>query len=168
MQSSKETPKRTPTATPKSTPAEVTVKSLLTGLGPEEVVDQLVNLKYRDPEHPDDFVYTDTPILSVKRLDIIMEVISMIHHIGFEDTIDFLQSIFTPEQLFWDQPDLEEARNKLQREITIMQTPEVGVEGFGTCKHCGSKELVFASVQRGGGDEALHTFRRCVTCQKNT
>lgn len=107
-----------------------------------------------------------TPIISMNRRDILTEVLNMIIADGFDATLKFIRNAPNPEFILWEQSSMDEARTKLNREITIQQADEVGVKGIGKCRYCASKELIFSMKQLRSGDEPMTVFVRCVLCNK--
>lgn len=119
-------------------------------------VPQLLTLQYAD----------GTPIIDIRRRDIIMEIVGMLTKQSLDEVIDFLIEAPNPEFILWEQNALDEGRTKVAREIAIQQAEEVGVRGVGKCKYCPSTELVYAMKQLRSGDEPATIFVRCVMCQK--
>ena len=112
-------------------------------------------------------IYADgTPIINLRRRDIIMEIIGMIINNDFESILDFIRDAPSPEFILWDQSAMNESRIKLAREITIHQAEQVGIKGVGKCRYCTSKELSFSMKQMRSGDEPMTVFVRCVLCNK--
>lgn len=138
------------------TPVSVLSKLAPVWNGTDEQIRQLVELRYVD----------GTPVIDVKRRDIITEIIGMLLYQPFEDVVLFIRDAPNPEFVLWDQSAMDEGRRKVDREIAIQQAEEVGVKGVGKCRYCPSTELVFATKQLRAGDEAATVFVRCVMCQK--
>lgn len=154
------TPLQTKTG-PKVTIAENTGYSTLMNLSPvwngtAEKAQQLANLRYQN----------GNVIIDVRRKDVINEIIGMLKTESFEDVIKFLQQAPNADYVLWEQKSLDEGRNKINREIIIQQSEDVGVKGVGKCRYCPSTELVFAQKQLRGGDEPMTIFVRCVLCNK--
>jgi len=143
-------------ATVEETGYTILVKMLDAWEGSVEQTQQLANLRYID----------GTPIIDVKRRDIIREIIGMLIYQPFEEVIDFLKDAPNPEYILWDQESMDEGRTKVAREIAIQQAEEVGVKGVGRCRYCPSTELVYAMKQLRSGDEPATIFVRCVMCNK--
>lgn len=107
-----------------------------------------------------------TNIISLKRRDIVMEIIGMILRNDFDTIMTFIQDAPNPEFIIWDQTAMDESRTRLAREISVQQLEETGVKGIGKCRYCPSKELVFSMKQLQRGDEPMTVFVRCVLCGK--
>jgi hypothetical protein len=146
---------------PKITIVTETALTILTRLTPvwngtPEQIQQLIALRYA----------TGSPIIDVRRRDIIIEIIGMLTRNPFAEIMEFLTDAPTPEFVLWEQSSLDEGRIKVEREIMIQQAEEVGVRGVGKCRFCPSTELVFAQRQLRSGDEPATVFVRCVMCTK--
>lgn len=122
----------------------------------ESQLQALLSARYRD----------GTNIISLKRRDIIMEIIGMILASDFDSVMEFIRSASDPEYILWDQTAMDESRTRLAREISVQQLEEMGVKGIGKCRYCASKELVFSMAQTRSGDEPMTVFVRCVLCGK--
>lgn len=149
------------TIAPKVTVATETALSVMMQLmdrwgGTPEQVQQLVALRYAD----------GAELIDPRRRDVIIEIIGMLRNQTFEEVIDFLTDAPGPRFVLWDQKSLDEGRSKVEREISIQQTEEVGTSGVGKCRYCPSTELVFAQRQTRSGDEAMTVYVRCVMCTK--
>lgn len=141
---------------------EKTKHDLLVDLAPIwhgnlEQVDYLLTLEYPDGKF----------IIDIQRKDVLNEIIGMLRDGTFDDVVDFLISATSPEYILWEQKSMDAARGKLEKEIAIQQTEEIGIKGVGKCRYCPSKELVFAMRQTRSGDEPLQGTARCVQCQKS-
>ena len=124
--------------------------------GSNQQVQELANLTYSD----------GTAIITPERRDIIRNVMGMLMSLPYNDVLLFLQSVQSPEDIIWNQPALDVGKDAVLRELTILQTEEVGVKGVGKCRYCPSTELVYATKQLRSGDEPATIFVRCVMCQK--
>ncbi len=149
------------TAVPQFTIVQENEETLLRSLraiwpGTDEQISTLLAATYEN----------GTPIINMKRRDILMEVLNMIIADGFDATLGFIRNAPNAEFILWEQSSMDEARTKLNREITIQQADEVGVKGVGKCRYCASKELIFSMKQLRSGDEPMTVFVRCVLCNK--
>lgn len=125
--------------------------------GNSNQVSSLLSLTYPD----------NTPIINIDRKDIIIEIISMLIKLGYEETFIFLSNVGSSEDLIWEQKAMDKGRNYVLREVTIHQAEEVGVKGVGRCRYCPSTELTFSMKQMRSADEPMTVFVRCILCQKN-
>lgn len=107
-----------------------------------------------------------SPIITPTRKDVIREVVGMLETNGYDFTLDFLSNASSPDYILWEQPSMDDGRDKVSRELTIQQAEEKGVKDVGKCRYCASTELVFATKQLRSGDEPATIFVRCVMCQK--
>lgn len=96
--------------------------------------------------------------------DNIMEIINMLVKDGFDKTYEYLSGVTAPQDIIWNQPAMDEGRNKIIREISVEQMEEKGTVGAGKCRRCPSTELVFATKQTRSGDEPETVTVRCVKC----
>ena len=85
---------------------------------------------------------------------------------GFDFIMDFLARANEPNDVLWNQPCFNLARDNIRREIFILQAKEPGVKGMGKCRYCPSEELRYASKQVRSGDEGMTVFVMCVQCKK--
>ena len=146
---------------PTVTVTTITVETLLSQLmytwgGTIDQVRQLTALVYED----------DSPIITIDRRDVILEIVGMLVKNDFAEILDFLTDAPSVDHVLWKQKSLDEGRTKLAREIAIQQAEDVGVKGVGKCKYCPSTELVFSLKMTRSGDEAMTVFVRCVLCTK--
>ena len=121
-----------------------------------EQIQEILSLKYSNGK----------PIIDPNHPDILIEILGMLHKYDGKSVIDFLKRAPNADYIYWEQPSMEEGKAHVAREIEIYQTKEVGVKGVGTCHHCKSNELVYATKQLRSADEASTIFVRCVTCNK--
>jgi len=125
--------------------------------GTQEQIDMIVSLTYPNK----------SPIIDIRRRDVILEIIGMLVSQPFNQVIEFLRTATSPEYILWNQQSLDEGRTKVAREIMIQQTEETGIKGAGRCRRCHADNLVFAMKQTRSGDEGFTVFVRCAECQYN-
>ena len=153
---------------------EVTVKT-------KTVRDMLVQIK---DEYPDIFRVTldqidelievrynnGNKILSLNDPTTIFDVVSLFMvsannpEPNYATVIDYLQSKSLANDILWDQPLLQPARDKLLVTSELLQKKERGVKGIGKCSRCHSDELVFAEAQMRSADEPMTIFVSCLEC----
>lgn len=124
-----------------------------------------------------------TPLVDIKRLDILMEIIGMLvtarqaqaklppeeagRNLLTEVYIFLADSNNTdPNYILWEQSAMDIGRDQVNRELAVQQTEMEGVKGIGKCRHCGSTEVIYRLKQTRSGDEGLTTFAQCVMCRK--
>jgi hypothetical protein len=125
--------------------------------GTREQIVQLSNLRY---------IGDGTLIVDPRRKNIIMELIGMLRANPYDEVVEFLSHASDHDFILWEQPSLDEGRNKLIREIIIRTAEDEGIEGIDKCRYCPSTRLVYATVQLRSGDEPKTVFVRCVECKK--
>lgn len=101
-----------------------------------------------------------------ERPDVIYEVISILRDLEYNSAIEFFEELKKLNDIFREQPSMDEGKQSLKREIYIQQSQEIGVKGVDNCRYCGSSELVYAKKQTRSGDEPMTVFVRCVNCKK--
>lgn len=108
----------------------------------------------------------NNPIINQNNEDIVKEVISLYMKNGLDFTVQFLNGCKNNEHIFWESPEMSEARESLAHEASVYQTQEQGVKGVGKCKYCPSTELAYATKQTRSGDEPQTIFVQCTMCRK--
>lgn len=114
----------------------------------------LANAKYDNGEK----------IVDINRIDIIYEVVNIIHQIGFDETMKYLSTTKSPDMLMWESPTLQKARDKFYVDLEISKEKERGIKGVGRCGKCGGTELAIHEQQTRSADEAMTVFFRCIQC----
>ena len=130
------------------------LSTMTTWNGTQEQVSKLATLHYPNGDY----------IIDIRRKDILMEILGMLHTQGFATTYDFLSKASDPDYIIWEQKSMEEGRNKFLRETAIKFAEPVGIEGIAVCQKCGSKKVAVALKQTRSGDEPMTTFYKCVQC----
>lgn len=109
--------------------------------------------------------YTDgTPVLNEYDRDISLEVLQLIADNGFDATMTIITSAANYEDLIWNQPIMDLAKEKIQLETDMITYEPQGTVGLGTCRRCGGKELVSGTMQLRSGDEGMTEIYKCVKC----
>ena len=126
--------------------------------GTAEQMAKLISLRYPNSN--------DTPIFAKHRPDIIIEIIGLITHpsVGYDVTLQFLNTVRSPEDILWKQPLLVKAYETIDRELTIAFAGSPGIKKLGKCRYCGSEEMVFSERQTRSADEGASIFGKCVLC----
>lgn len=122
-----------------------------------EEIKQILSLTFDD----------GTYILNLDNESSRIEVLALFRDLGFDDVMDFLNSVKTFEEMVFTSslPDMVNARNALieKREVLTRELPKVEVS-FGTCPRCGSESLLMSFIQTSSGDEAMRTSYKCQEC----
>lgn len=143
---------------PEETVIQGTLQSKMEILFAPELIPRLLKLRYPD----------GTPMMTITRLDILTEVKTMFERFVAEDIWAFLETVTGPNDILWNQPDMEVGRKTVDREIDLQLLEEsTGIEGVETCKYCSSNRVIIHSKQTRGGDEPMSIFCVCPECGKD-
>lgn len=142
---------------PEETVIQGTLQSKMEMLFAPQLIPRLLKLRYPD----------GTPVMTIARLDILTEVKTMFERFVAEDIWTFLESATGPEDILWNQPDMEVGRKTVDQEISLQLLEEnSGIEGVETCKYCSSNRVIIHSKQTRSGDEPMTIFCMCPECGK--
>lgn len=138
------------------------LKAILSPYVGEKEIEILLSLTFPD----------GTPILSLDRIHLFVNIIDMLKKMPFEDVITYLKSVKNPRKALLYSPLLENERERAEFDIeTIARKIEVekGVARCTTCAKLGEEygwEILSNQLQTRAADEPMTTLYRCVTCGK--
>ena len=105
------------------------------------------------------------PLLSIDNKDSLYEAISILYKApSFDEALSTLSGMNDQSSIIWKNPEMKPYDDRVNREIQILTTKDVGIKGIGNCGRCGSDNLTAAVAQTSGGDESMRTSIACIDC----
>lgn len=119
---------------------------------PADVINNILTINYKNTLEP---IYTSGVI-------ILNEIISLYYSNNTNDFYNFLNNIFTPNDIIFNQ--LTNEAKEENRKIEIARYQQQISKVLGKCSKCGSGALKSLQVQMRAGDEGATTFILCSNC----
>jgi len=120
-------------------------------------VDRLLRLKREDK----------TPMFDIDEKELILNTITIIDKLGFENTMEYLRDESNREditELIINSPIFIDIRRNNFLEITKGLVIKKITQSIYTCVVCGSKDIEVTIAQTRGSDEGSTTFFKCNAC----
>ena len=128
----------------------------------EDQATNLSSLKFKNDEF----------ILTMEDRNFLYEVVWMLNELGYDITYNFLSADWEKvlgsynirKRMLFENPLLDEARNKFDRDMNIYKT-QVTVESGEKCRKCGSINTISITSYQRSSDEAPIIKIICLDCK---
>jgi DNA-directed RNA polymerase subunit M/transcription elongation factor TFIIS len=111
------------------------------------------------------------PFLTVDSRDLLMNIVSMIDKLGFENTYIYLKScvkdgIEDDMTIIKNSPIFQDVRHNIFIEMTKNMVIKKITQSVHTCRGCGSRNIEVNVAQTKSSDEGASEFYKCMDCGK--
>ena len=113
------------------------------------------------------FKIGDERLLNLEHRYFVYEIVNLLYTLPYTEVYNFLNArkkYRNRLQILSETPSLQQARDKLEKQLDIFGTKEDVGTGIFTCRKCGSDETISKSKQTRGGDEMTSVFVHCTQC----
>lgn len=148
----------------KTVVAQAPVKVSAPAEPPEaKTIEELTDLQWNELQAMK-YPGTSVPVYDAQQPEIVMQIVNMVIVLGGEETLKFLRTASGPEDILWQQPLMEPARQNYQEELNIRTIREDVMVGAIKCFRCGSMRVKTREAQTRAADEATSVFYECSDC----
>jgi DNA-directed RNA polymerase subunit M/transcription elongation factor TFIIS len=108
------------------------------------------------------------PLFTIDSGDLIMNTISMIDKLGFDETYKYLKESREEDEfiIIKNSPIFQDIRHNIFIEMTKNMVIKEMEQSIYTCKACGSHNIEVTVLQTRSSDEGASEFFRCKNCDK--